>query len=470
MPDSTWFTNRIGVRDLSPDEIRRGPATAGSPEPHKPWTIHSTKIGGASLGFIISDARGERYVLKFDRPGFPEVETVAQIVVGRLLWACGYNVTDDHIVHLRPEDLVLARDAKIKDWSGDVGTIDRAKLERALSRLPREPDGRIRGMASRMLDGKALGGHAAEGVREDDPNDRIPHELRRDLRGAYVFFSWLDHGDVKEDNTLDMWVTDPADPQRHYVQHYLIDFGTALGAAPLFGPELRSGFAYKVDFPDMLATLATLGLRERAWERRTAPGLRGVGVLDGAAFLPGAWKPETPAYVPFRTSDDHDKLWAAKILIRFTRPQLRAAVLAARLTDPRATDFLVETLVTRQRLAARHWFSRKPPLDGFTPANGGRSLCFDDLLLTYRLAPVSRITRYHVAAYDRAGRSLGAPRELYADSSGRACAPVKLAPDRDGYTIVQIDLRRDHDVGATYVHLARDPASGAPRVIGVWRP
>jgi len=469
VPDSTWFTNRIGVRELSPDEIRRGPAAVGSPEPHKPWTIHSTKVGGASIGFIITDARGERFLLKFDRPRFPEVETATEVIAGKLLWACGYNVPEDHVVYLRPEELVLAPDAVVKDWAGERGRLERAMLDRALAQIAHEPDGRIRAIASRMIDGKPIGGHMAEGARKDDPNDRIPHELRRDLRGAYVFFAWLDQTDVKEDNSLDVWVTDPADPRRHYVKHYLIDFGTSLGAAALFAPDLREGYAHKVDFPDMLASLATLGLRERSWERRQAPGLRGVGVLDGAAFRPGAWKAETPTYLPFRVADDHDKLWASKILMRFTREQIRAAVEAGRLSDPRATDYLVETLVARQRASARHWFSRQSPLDRFAPASGGRALCFDDLMIAYRLAPASVITRYGVTAYDRAGRRIGAPHELRADLSGRACAPLTLAVDRDGYTIVRIDTRRQGRDVAAYVHLARD-AAGAPRVIGVWRP
>jgi hypothetical protein len=470
VPDSTWFTNRIGVRDLSPDEVRRGPATVGSPEPHKPWTIHSTKVGGASIGFIITDARGEKFVLKFDRAGHPETETAADVITGRLLWAAGYNVPEDHVVYLRPEDLVLAPDAKIKDWSGERGRLERPMLERALARIVHEPDGRIRALASHMLEGKPIGGHSAEGVRKDDPNDRIPHELRRDLRGAYVFYSWLDQTDVKEDNSLDMWVTDPADPKRHYVKHYLIDFGTSLGGAAAFYPDLRMGYAHMVDFPGLFTELVTLGLRERPWERRESPGLRGVGVFDGATFRPELWKAETPQYLPFRVADDHDKLWASKILMRFTREQLRAAVESARLSDPRATDYLTETLVTRQRIAARHWFSQKPPLDHFEPAASGRALCFDDLLLTYRLAPVAGATRYTIAAYDRGGRPVGPPRELSADGSGRACAPVALAAERDAYTIVRIDTRRNQPVGATYVHLARDPATGAPRVIGVWRP
>src|SRR5262249_41040113 len=72
VPDSTWFTNRIGVRDLTLAELVRGPETIESPELHKPWTIKSTKVGGAEVGFIMQDARGEKFMLKFDSVGFPE--------------------------------------------------------------------------------------------------------------------------------------------------------------------------------------------------------------------------------------------------------------------------------------------------------------------------------------------------------------------------------------------------------------
>jgi hypothetical protein len=42
-------------------------------------------------------------------------------------------------------------------------------------------------------------------------------------------FAWLDHVDVKQHNSLDMWVTDPEEATRHYVKHYYIDFGKSLG-------------------------------------------------------------------------------------------------------------------------------------------------------------------------------------------------------------------------------------------------
>jgi hypothetical protein len=432
-----------------------------------PWTILSSKVGGSSVGFIVSDSRGVKFLLKFDRLGHPETETATEVIVSHILWAAGYNVAEDHIVYFRPSDLVVAPDAKLKDWSGTLGKLDREELERQLALVVKEPDGRIRGMASLMLEGKALGGHAAEGVREDDPNDRIPHERRRDLRGLYALFAWLDNIDVKEDNTLDMWAKDPADPARRYVMHYLIDFGSALGAAAEFQADPRVSHEYGLDFPAVFREIATLGLAPKVWQGRRVPGLVGVGLFEAERYDPGTWLPETPAYLPIRVADRRDNYWASKILIRFTRAQLRAIVETARLSDPRAAEYIVDTLVARQRATARYWFERVPPLDHFTVTGTG-ALCFDDLLLAYELAP-RRSTRYRATVRDRDGRVL-AVREADPQPGGRACTgPIPLAAGGEGYTIVELASSRMPATG-TFVHLARDPATRAPRVIGVWRP
>ena len=64
------------------------------------------------------------------------------------------------------------------------------------------------------------------GLRSDDPNDLIPHEHRRELRGLRVIASWINHWDLKEMNTLDMYVEEGG---RKFLRHYLIDFGSSLG-------------------------------------------------------------------------------------------------------------------------------------------------------------------------------------------------------------------------------------------------
>jgi hypothetical protein len=468
VPDSTWFTNRVGVRDIAPDELRAAPGGVGSPEPHRPWTIHSSKVGGQSVGFIIKDARGEKFLLKFDQAAFPETETAAHVIVAKLLWACGYNVTEDFVVYLRREDLVLAPDAVVKDLYGGTHPLDRAELDRKLATIAIDPDGRIRGLASAWLPGKLIGGHAGEGVRPDDPNDRIPHELRRDLRGAYAIFAWLDHADVQEGNLLDTWIEDPRDPTHHHVKHFLVDFGKSLGFLAVSSGDPRTSHEFRVDYGATLGALVSAGTWERSWERRRDLGLRGVGMFDVATFDPGRWKAAMPAYVPFLTADRIDKFWGARIVMRFTREQLRAAVDAGKLTDRRAADYLVDTLVARQRATGRYWFARVNPLDRFAVATE-QSLCFDDLAITYRFAPAAT-TSYTVTAYDRHGEEVRRSASTRAAAEGRTCVALSLADHTDGYTIVRIATSRPGFSGATDVHVARDPRTRAARVIGVWRP
>jgi hypothetical protein len=465
VPDSTWFTNRIGVRELSVDEMRKGPEVVGSPEPHKPFTIKSSKVGGQSTGFIVTDSRGTKFLLKFDKKGLPEAETGADVIAGRILWAFGYNVPEDHVVYLKRSDLVVSEKSVVKDTTGHETKLTQGDVNKILDELVEsEPDGRLRALASIFLEGVPIGGHRNEGVRKDDPNDRIPHERRRDLRGTHAVFSWLAHLDVKEHNTLDTWVTDPVTKQ-HYVKHYQIDFGKALGVMATGHRDMRDDHVYRIDWGEIAKNFITLGLRKRNWEDRRAPKIRGIGLYDIETYHPEVFKPNTPSYVPFHTRDRFDSYWAAKTLIRFTRPQLQAAVETARYSDPRATEYMVTALVARQRILARYWFERVAPLERFTIVDG--LLCFEDLGLRYSLASSSE-TRYAVVAHDRAGKDL-APSRVVTSGGARTCVKVPIAPTDDNYTIVRIDTtRRNLDAG-TLVHLARERQSGKLRVIGLRR-
>jgi hypothetical protein len=468
VPDSTWFTNRIGVRRLSLDEMRAGPATIESPELHKPWTIRSTKVGGSEVGFMMTDARGIKFMIKFDSAAHPEQDTATHLIVDKLLWACGFNTTEDFLVRFSAADVVLAPDAVIKHDDGHKTKLDRAELERRLAHVEHDSDGTIRALASRWLAGKPLGGHPPEGVRDDDPNDRIPHELRRDLRGFYTMAAWLDHVDIQESNFLDMWVEDRKDPKRHYVMHYMLDFGMSLGVMAASSMDPRHGFDYVVDFAEIGRSLFTAGAIRRSWEARESPGLRGVGLFDASSFDPGSWKPDSPAYVPFLTADRFDKFWGAKIVMRFTREQIRAVVESVGLSDPRSVDYLTDTLVARQRATGLYWFTRVNPLDRFAVVS--KSVCFDDLMLVYGFGAAAE-TQYTVTAYDRSGRPLGDAVALRGDRAGYTCTgPVPTASSDDGYTIIEISTTRPGFSGRTLVHLARDPATALPRLIGIWRP
>ena len=363
-PDSTWFTNRIGMQDLTVDAVRHGPNRDESPELHKPWTITGTKVGGISVGGIVEDARGFKDRLKFDDKEAPEVETAADVIVQRLFWAVGLNVPEDDIVYFERSDLVMADDASVKDFFGNKRPMTNKDLEGNLAKIYIGPDGRIRGLVSKFLSGVPIGGYPREGRRKDDPNDHFTTEMRREVRGQYSIYSWLLHTDVKEDNSLDMWSEDPANPDYHYVIHYLVDFGKALGVMGLLDSNQQSGFANVVDWEYMAKSWASFGLYQRPWETTKAPSLTGVGLIDSATYNPGIFKSNTP-YFALGDKDRFDAFWGAKIIIRFTPEQIRAAVEQARYSDPRATDYMTRILIERQRKTARYWFDRVNPLDGF---------------------------------------------------------------------------------------------------------
>ncbi len=472
VPDSAWFTNRIGVREMTLDELRRGPNDGEGPEAHKPWTITGAKVGGLSIGFVMKDARGDKYLLKFDQKRGPEIETSADVIGQRLLWACGYNVPEDWVVYFRREELVIADDATKKDVFGDKEPMTAADLEAGLAKVDVGPDGTYRGLVSKYIDGIPIGPYSREGTRDDDPNDRIPHELRREVRGEYPIFAWLNHTDLQEDNTLDAWVEDPERPGVHYVVHYLIDFGKALGAMGKLNNWKWPGYTYRIDFEVALKSLLGLGVWPRPYDTIESPPIRGVGLFEVSKYDPGSWRPNS-IYFPLLDKDRFDAFWGAKIIIRFSPDHIRTAVEQGRLTDPRAVDYLTEVLIARQRKTARYWFDRVAPLDRFEVEGEGESsrLCFDDLAIRYNLVDGGERTRYEVRTYDYEGSEIGAAIEATPAQGGRACVgPIARPSTRDGYSIMRIATRRGKTtLPRTQAHLAIDPATQRPRVIGLWR-
>jgi hypothetical protein len=288
----------------------------------------------------------------------------------------------------------------------------------------------------------------------------IPHERRRDQRGQAALFAWLAHTDTKQDNTLDTWQQDPVDPAIHYVVHYLLDFGNALGADVLITNHLYLGHQYEIDPRAVLQSIAGFGLVPRPWEDRKPTGIRGVGIYSVDDYDPGEWKPNTAAQLPLIWADRFDQFWGAKIAIRFTRDQIVAAVAAARYSDPRAARYMTELLIARQRMTARHWFARVNPLDDFAILDG--KLCFSDLAVRHQLT--RRATRFAVEAYDPDNHRLGRF-AIEPDKLGRACVELAVSKRNDRYTILRIENSRG--MPGTLVHVA--DANGTLRVIGLHR-
>ncbi len=79
-----------------------------------------------------------------------------------------------------------------------------------LAKAPRTAGGQYRALASLLISGKPVGPFKYDGTRGDDPNDLVPHEHRRDLRGLRTLCAWLGHDDSKALNTLDVLVQEDA--------------------------------------------------------------------------------------------------------------------------------------------------------------------------------------------------------------------------------------------------------------------
>ena len=104
-------------------------------------------------------------------------------------------------------------------------------------------------IASRSLDGPPVGPFSYLGRRRDDPNDRIDHEHRRELRGMNVLAAWTDHIDSRQENTMAAWVAPGESDDVGYVRHYMIDFGDCFGIVHGWDPLVRRfGHSGYLDF------------------------------------------------------------------------------------------------------------------------------------------------------------------------------------------------------------------------------
>lgn len=453
VPDSAWFTNR----NPTPDEVRNGPGQGG-PDRSQPWRVVGVKQGGMAIGVTIIDARDDKYVLKFDEKDFPETESSADVIVQRLTWAMGYNVPENHVVTFKRDQLVLDDKAEFSTRSGNKRPMTPADLDKYLG-MANSTNGVFRGLTSKMVKGKPLGGIEPTGVRASDPNDRIPHELRRDLRGQRALWAWVNHIDIKSQNSLVVLTPE------NYLEWYALDFGESLGVAALTTSVPRLGYRGTYSFSTAALSFVTFGAYVHPWERTERyPKYRGLGEFEAAHFDPEKWS-ANHRWRPVDIADRVDQFWATEIILRLTPAHVRAAVEAGQYTDKRTTDYLVETLLARQRRLGRWALGRVAPITNIE-ASGALTVCFDDLWLKHDFGPVAT-TRYAFATFDYAGRRLGTTATVPAKGA-RTCVPVQPGEQRDGYTIVKLEIRRNGSaLPLAFIHLAKGPQGY--RVVGLDR-
>jgi hypothetical protein len=242
--------------DMTLAELVRGPNQIDGPAPGM-WHVTGRPDAGITPKFTIKDARGDTYLIKLDPAKFPELPSSVEVISTKIFHAIGYHVPEDFIVTFDLSRLDVAPGAQITTLSGKKRLIEKEDLAQWLKNTPRTKDGSIRALASRYVPGKVVGQYRYTGTRPDDPNDIYPHERRRELRRLRVFAAWLNHDDARSINSIDTYVEEDG---RHYIRHYLQDFGSNLGSGSTSAQQPRGGNEYLIERDKIGKDLISFGL------------------------------------------------------------------------------------------------------------------------------------------------------------------------------------------------------------------
>jgi hypothetical protein len=373
VPDSAWFTNRLGIREMSLDELRlnacaRDKVLDPDRAPDGAWIIDKGKMTGSTPGFRINVPGKGKYLVKVEARG-PERQVAATVMGEAVYYAAGYYASCEQALYVRPSTFKLLPGLTARKGNfGDEYPFDQKALDDLFAKSTMR-GGLLRISASAWTPGYVIGQFRYEGTRADDPNDAVAHENRRELRGARLLAAWIDHFDSREGNSLDTWIADakggPPDSSPGHVVHYQIGTSAALGSVWDWNEiSERLGYSYILDWPEMGTDFITLGAKSHVWDTaRKAPGHEIFGYMNVADFDPELWRNEysNPA---FGRMTERDGAWMARILARFTPEMVHTLVTMGQFSDPANTEYLESVLQGRLRKILERYLIRLSPIAG----------------------------------------------------------------------------------------------------------
>lgn len=473
--DSAWFQHRTEAV-MTPDQRATG---ACKPDDLLPadvadgaWVIDHGKDNGSTVGFRVKVPGKGLYLLKADEPDRPERSSAASVIGAAFYHAAGFHTSCEQIVYIRRAQLRLEPGLVTVSNDGSSHPFDDAALTKAFETLPQKGNTR-RMQASKWLPGVPLGPFRYERTRADDPNDIIPHEDRRELRGGKLLAAWLNHWDAREQNSLDTWIAkNPADKRSSpgFVRHYIIDTSDVFGQpAEPRTLEQRLGHSYDLDFRDILVDFVTLGMIRRPWDRAAyVPGHEIFGYFVARDFDPTRWKGAYPNPAFLRMTE-RDAAWMARIIARFSTSDIRAIVTAGQFSDASHVDYLTQVLIDRQAAILRRYLARLSPIADVRREPAGQ-LCGLDLA-RLRGAFLPDRFRYQIVE-EGANRRIALAPEVRAGGvvcwTPQSIAPAGLADDAPGRVVV---FRVDNGTGAgpLEIHTYDLGPTRGMRVVGLVR-
>ena len=360
VPDGPFFVNRAGRLPLTPAVVARAANTSDGPKPG-PWTVVSAKSDGVTPGFTIRDTANQLWFIKFDPPGWRAMATGTEVVAAKLFWAAGYHTAEYYIGRLQPSNLTIGKDTRITPPGELPRPMQQSDIAWLLSRADRDADGTYRVILSKATPGRPVGRIAFHGTRADDPNDVVPHEHRRELRGYFVFAAWLNHVDAKGINSLSSLITEGG---RSFIRHYLLDFGSALGSAGVGPREGWEGYEALVEQPgEVVARVLSFGFKIPRWRTQDYFESPAIGRLprDHSEWDPQSWWPHI-TNAAFRHMRPDDTFWAATRLAAISDEMIKAAVAEGQFGDPASEAFLTKAISERRLRILQTFLPQVNPL------------------------------------------------------------------------------------------------------------
>jgi hypothetical protein len=291
----------------------------------------------------VKDGTGETWFVEFDPPYYPEGATAAVVMATKFFWALGYNQVESFITTFDAKKMTFDPKATLRRPNGKRTPFTPDDVNAVLEKVARRPDGTYRVVAGRLLPGKIIGNFRYEGTRPDDPNDLVPHELRRELRALRVFGAWTNLTDLKSLNTLDSLVTENG---RTVVKHWLQDVGSTFGMCNDLH-EWDLGWEHFYQGDTLRKRLFSFGFALSPWQTVKYTEGPSIGKFEGDRFDPRTWRPQTPTIAYLELRDD-DAFWAAQRIAAFSDEMIRAIIHTGEFSDPQAERAIADIMIKRR--------------------------------------------------------------------------------------------------------------------------
>jgi hypothetical protein len=422
VPRSSWYRGAIDPGRPLRGYVRDGP-------PQSPFTRLDDPTAHRDA-YRVVDARGLDYELLPDVDDRPGMRTGADAITSRLVYALGYHTPEVYIVHDESEG---------------------------------EP---VRVAATRWPLGIDLGPTPINRLREDDPNDHLPHVERRTLRVMKLVAAWLDLPHLRPRMFRDAY---RGEPGRGHVEHHVMGFSGSLGVG-VWQDEVN--FANDPDRQDrnFFFKLFTMGLSPKPPGYFPQTQWPSVGLFH-EHVLPKRYK-ITPPFEPTDRMTRGDAYWIAKRIAAIPLTTLAKSLAAAEIDDA-PTNWLFQLLHLRRAEIVAWGYDQTTPLDLMalrprrpqSKKNPSSELVLADLAIDGGFLDPKR-RRYQVRIHDADGRRVMQERvQRPVGSLVTVSLPHRLR--EHGYLVVRIRAKVDDAPLPRHLEVHLRPSDDGFRVIGL---